>query len=504
MNSLKDIREVFVRILGEPPARRQEALAALPAEIRTEVESLLGAHDSSGDFLRSVDRADPKPGVRIGPYSLTEEIGRGGMGVVFRARRVDGELPRDAAIKFAGGRLYPPEAERRFLAEGRILALVDHPNVVRVLDAGVWQGRRYLVMEFVDGTPLTEYCRRNDLPLAARLKLFQTLCESIQCAHQHLVIHRDLKPGNILVSAEGALKVLDFGIARLLEPDWEQDDATRTALNPLSLSCASPEQVRRERLATTTDIYSLGLVLYELLTGRNPQSDGAPAEIASRIVSEDPPPPSRLAAEIPTDLDAIVAKALAKEPPMRYQSAADLAADVERFLEGRPVIARPPSRWYLLSRFCGRNRLATGLAAALMLAVFIGLGGSIWFAQRAAQQKQLAERRFDQARRLILIIIHDIQPKLGSINGTIAVRKELIEKSVAYLDAVAKDASGSPPLMRDLVGAYMELASVSASPDGSNVGDIKTAAAMLKSAESIVNRLLAEQPQDVETLVHCL
>lgn len=223
MHSLKDIREAFVRILGGPPEHRQEFLGALPADVRAEVESLLGAHNSSGDFLGSVDRADPKPGVRNGPYSLIEEIGRGGMGVVFRARRADGELPRDAAIKFAGGRLYPPEAERRFVAEGRILALVDHPNVVRVLDAGVWQGRRYLVMEFVDGTPLTEYCRQNALPLAARLKLFQTLCESIQCAHQHLIIHRDLRPGNILVSAEGGLKVLDFGSARLLDADCSQD-----------------------------------------------------------------------------------------------------------------------------------------------------------------------------------------------------------------------------------------------------------------------------------------
>jgi len=279
LNSLKDIREAFVRILGEPPEHRQEALAALPAGVRAEVESLLGAHALSGDFLRSVDRADPKPGVRIGPYSLTEEIGRGGMGVVFRARRAEGEIPRDATIKFAGGRLYPPEAERRFVAEGRILALVDHPKVVRVLDAGVWQGRRHLVMEFVDGTPLTEYCRQNALPLGARLKLFQTLCESIQCAHQHLIIHRDPKPRNILVSAEGVLKVLDFGIARLLDSDWKQDDSTRTALKPLSLSCASPEQVRLERLATTTDMYSLGLLLYGLLTGHNPQSDGTPPRL---------------------------------------------------------------------------------------------------------------------------------------------------------------------------------------------------------------------------------
>ncbi len=425
------------------------------------------------------------------------------MGIVYRARRDDGEFQREVAIKLVGGRLFGPEAERRFIAERRIMALLDHPNIVHMIDGGVWNGQRYLVMELVAGKPVTEFCLEHALPVADRLRLFQKICSAIQYAHQHLIIHRDLKPRNILVTSEGEVKVLDFGIARLLEDGAPQDAAT-TALHPMTLSCASPEQVRERPLTLASDIYALGLLLYELLTGTNPQSQGARAEIIQRIISADPPAPSKLMPGISGDLDAIVLKALAKEPARRYASAEEIAADIGRFLESLPVLARAPSRWYVASRFIRRNRALTAIAAALLLSVLGGLGAFSWKARQAEQRGDVAQRRFDEARRLIYTVIHDVQPKLADLQGSVSLRKSMIEATLVYLERLGKDASDNPALTRELIDSYVQLAAVTGEGGASNTGDQQSAAKILSQAEVLADRLFrgsATDPGAIRTLL---
>lgn len=498
LTKLTLIREAFSRALDAAPGQREALLAETPAEVRAEVLLLLEAHESAGSFLTPSSDAPLHDGERIGPYVLLENIGSGGMGSVYKARRDDGEFHREVAIKLVGGRLFAPEAERRFIEERRILALLDHPHIVRMIDGGVWQGRRYLVMELVSGEPVTEYCAR--IPLREKLRLFQSICAAIHYAHQHLIIHRDLKPRNILVTAEGQAKVLDFGIARMMD---QGEDPSATALNPMTLACASPEQVQGQRLTLATDIYSLGLILYELLTGTNPQSSGPRLELEQRIVAEEPRTPGSLTPGLPRDLDAIVMKALAKEPQRRYASAGEMAADVERFLDGRPVEARPPSRLYHAARFCGRNKALTAAFAALALAILAGAGASLWQARRAEHQREIAQRRFDEARRLTYTVIHEIQPQLAGINGTLTMREVLIEKTLSYLEALAKDAADSPALLRELIDGYVELAGVAASVGQANLGDVGKATQILAKGQALadtLNRVEPSTPDSVRTL----
>jgi len=500
MVPLKEIREAFNHILELPQDGREAGLAELPPSMRAEVAALLAAHQATGHFLDTAEDSDSHVGERLGPYLLTARIGQGGMGIVYRARRDDGEFQREVAIKLVGGRLFAPEAERRFIAERRILAMLDHPNIVRMIDGGVWNGQRYLVMELISGRPITEHCA--GLPIAARLRVFQAVCAAIQYAHQHLVIHRDLKASNILVTPEGEVKVLDFGIATLL--DERATDAGVTALHPVTLVCASPEQVLEERLTSAADIYALGLLLYDLLSGVNPQAAGTRAEIVQRILSEDPPPPSKWAHSVSRDLDAIALKALAKEPARRYASAQEMSADIDRFLHNRPVLARAPSRRYIAARFCARNKAATVIAAALLLAVLTGLAAFSWQARRAEQQRAIAQRRFDEARRLIHTVIHDIQPKLAALNGSVALRQSLIEETLVYLEALGKDAADNPALTRELIDSYVELASVAGDPGVSSTGNEKRAAEILAKAKKLADTLYANARHDDESTLSLL
>jgi eukaryotic-like serine/threonine-protein kinase len=501
---LPEIRKTFEIAFDLPPAGREAFLAGQPEELRAEVVSLLAAHESAGRFLTGPAEPASSSGEHIGPYVLLDLIGEGGMGLVYRARREDGEFEREAAIKLVGGRLFAPEAERRFIAERRILAMLDHPNIVRMIDGGVWNGQRYLVMEYVRGRPVTEYCAARALDVSQRLGLFQTICDAVQYAHQGLILHRDLKPANILVTEEGQVKLLDFGIARLLE-DSATPGAATTVLHPMTLVCASPEQVREERLTLASDIYALGLILYELLTGRNPQSTGTRAEIMQRIAAVDPVPPGKLVPGIPADLDAIVMKAVAKEPARRYASAKELSADVGRYLESRPVLARAPSRLYSAARFCRRNRGLTAVVAALLLAILGGLAAVTWEARRVERQRALAQRRFDEARQMIYAVIHEIQPQLASLNGSVRIRQDLIEKTLVYLEALGRDAADNPALIRELIESYLELAAVTGDAGVANTGNPGRAAEILAKAGKLaetLNRVSPSDPESILTEVH--
>ena len=482
------IREAFGRALEVPSGERQSLLAELPAEVRSEVLSLLTAHQSAGAFLNTPEDGWLRIGERIGPYRIVEKIGHGGMGVVYRARRDDGEFHREVAIKLVGGRLFAPEAERRFIAERRILASLDHPNVVRMIDGGLSEGQRYLVMEWIAGEPITEYCFQNALPIPERLRLFQAVCEAIHYAHQHLIIHRDLKPNNILVTLERQVKVLDFGIARLLE-DGAAEDALTTALHPMTLSCASPEQVRQDRLTLATDIYSLGLLLCELLSGKNPQSTGTRAEIVQRIATTDPVPPSKLAPGISPDLDAIVLKSLAKDPARRYASAEEMSADIGRFLESRPVLARRPSRLYHAARFCARNKALTAIAAALVLAVIAGAASTL-------AQERRAERRFNELRSLAHSFLYEVYDSITPLAGSVSARRLVVSRAQQYLDGLAREAASDSSLERELAEAYLRLGAVQGRPYTPNLGDSAGALENYRKAQILLARESARHPSD--------
>ena len=486
---------------GEERVRFLDAACGADAVMRRQIEVLLEHDEEPGTFLNTSPEMDPfQTSSLIGPYRLLEIVGEGGMGVVYRARRDSSEFQQEVAIKVVGGRLFAPEAERRFITERRILASLDHPSIARMIDGGVYEGRRYLVMEFVAGEPVTRYCDSRGLSLDERLKLFQAICSAVHYAHQHLIIHRDLKPENILVTAEGRVKVLDFGIARLIDASDAEQPATTTFLHPMSLSCASPEQLLGERLTLATDIYSLGILFYELITGIHPNAGKTGSEIWRGILEEKPAAPSKLVRGISADLDAIAFKALAKNPADRYASADEMSADIGRFLDHRPVLARAPSRLYYAACFCARNRALSATVLALLVAILAGFAMSAWQARRAEQQRAIAQRRFDEARRLIRTVVHDIQPKLARIDGTVSLRASLIEQTLAYLEAMSKDARDNPALLRELIESYLELAAVTGDAGVPSTGNSQRVVEILRNGEVLVDTLLRAEPFNAASL----
>jgi serine/threonine-protein kinase len=429
-----EIEEAFENALDLGPDQRAAWLSdrcAHDAALRAEVEALLAAHEAPPGILErrfpvapSALVEEPLHDRRIGPYRVVRELGRGGMGVVYLAERVDGEFRREVAIKLLRNSPDAEELHRRFIAERQILASMSHPNIAQLLDGGTTDGELpYLVMEYVDGLPITLYCDRHRLEIAARLRLFVDVCRAVSSAHQNLVIHRDIKPGNILVTATGQAKLLDFGIAKLLNTTIGGLSLphTRTALRVMTPDYASPEQVRGESLTTASDVYALGIVLYELLAGRRPYHirTGAAGELHELVCEREPdrpstwakrPPPSddpdapgpstiaaardtnpdRLQRELAGDLDAIVMMALRKEPRRRYGSADLLAEDIERYLSGLPVLARHPSRAYYVGKFLRRHRTAASLGALAVLSLVVSTAVAV-------KQTATARRERDRA-----------------------------------------------------------------------------------------------------------
>ncbi len=380
--------------------------------LRHEVESLLAAYQPNDEFtnalafdhgVRLLERAQAQGEWRIGPYRVLREIGRGGMGSVFLAARADDAFQKLVAIKIIRRGLDTDDIIQRFRSERQILATLDHPNITRLLDGGTTEdGRPFFVMELIEGEPIDQYCDRLSLTIADRLKLFQNVCAAVQYAHQNLVIHRDIKPGNVFVTKEGVPRLLDFGIAKLVAPG-SVSSRTMTMLRPLTPEYASPEQLRGGPITTATDVYSLGVLLYVLLTGRRPYPAAldSPVEIERAINEQQPDRPSSVAPEkargqLEGDLDNIVLMALRKEPQRRYASVEQFSEDIRRYLEDLPVIARPDTPAYRASKFVRRNK---GLVAAVAI-VFLTLAGGIvttlWQARVARRQRDIA--RVEQAK----------------------------------------------------------------------------------------------------------
>ena len=482
----QDVEAVLAAVLGLPATERCARITQLCGdrqELRAEVDSLISAHERAGSFLdvnTQIDRDGPTlslEGKQFGPYRLLGILGVGGMGTVYLAERSDGRFEKHVAIKLVPAALHSPELLRRFAHEQQILAALEHPNIGRLFDAGVSsEGVPYFVMEHVQGIPVNQYCDTHRLSITGRLRLFQTLCSAVQYAHQHLVVHRDLKPANILVTSDGVPKLLDFGIAKIVDP-WSAADreATRSLMNPMTPNYASPEQVRGETVTTATDIYSLGIVLYELLTGQPPyQVTGRPLDEVIRVIcGTEPERPSTLtrrfsrekaqrlhpARELSSDIDAIVAKAMRKEPQQRYASAEELSSDIERSLEGLPVSAHRGTFRYRTGKFMRRHRF--GVAAALAVLALL-LTFAITMAvqtRRIATERDRANRQAETSKRVseFMTNMFKVSDPSEARGNTITAREILDQASKNIDTGLAKEPEVQAEMMDVMGNVYRNL-----------------------------------------------
>ncbi len=413
----RQVKDIFEASLEREPSARAQFIAEHCGgddAIRQAAVQMLRDFDESGDFLEEpalvelgLDGVQFDPGYeqgrRIGPYRIVSEIGQGGMGAVYLAERADDAYEKRVAIKMVWPGGIRSEINRRFNIERRVLAALEHPNIARLLDGGVTEdGWSYVVMEYVDGVPITEYCDRQKLSIAERLKLFQSVCEAVQYAHQNLIVHRDLKPSNILVTHAGEVKLLDFGIAKILDPTDDAAGQSPTLLNFLTPEYASPEHIAGQRITTASDVYSLGVLLYELLTGARPfnPTSRSPQELIRLIETHEPARPSQVSAQLDAatrkqlrgDLDNIILKALQKEPLRRYQSARQFSEDIARHLNGEPVIAREATLFYRTGKYLKRRK-ASFLILILAVATLLGITSREIHQRRRAEEQSRIQRR---------------------------------------------------------------------------------------------------------------
>jgi eukaryotic-like serine/threonine-protein kinase len=508
------VRDVLYAAAAVDPSERDSFLRETcgdDSELRQEVERLLAALEKSGSFLEPETPAAPKfTGTRIGPYLILEQAGQGGMGTVYRAVR-DDDYHQQVAVKLVKRELETEPLLARFRQERQALALLNHPNIARLLDGGTTaEARPYLVMEWVQGSTITDYCHAHRLRLRQRLGLFLSVCDAVAHAHRNLVVHRDLKPSNILITPEGVAKLLDFGIAKILSPDAGGEALTLTlaGMRPLTPDYASPEQVRGEAVTVATDIYSLGAVLFELLTGARPhrfETRTAP-EIERVVCSEDVLRASEAtreedgvpARELRGDLDNILSKALEKDAARRYSHVGEFAADVRRYLEGRPVLARTGTLWYRASKFSRRHKAVVGTVGAVALALTLGLGAALWQAREAQRQRAVAERRFDLARRVANSLLYEVNDQIQDLAGSSKARELLLRRSLEYLDALSKEAASSAGLQRDLANAYARAAALQGIGGVSNLGKPEDARESLRKATALLQSALAIEPKSPE------
>ncbi|MFN7931752.1 MAG: protein kinase [Bryobacteraceae bacterium] len=442
----------------------------------------------------------------IGPYRLERILGRGGMGVVYLGKRSDNEFHKHVAIKILQNSVQSEDMLRRFRQERQILASLEHPNIARLIDGGTTEaGEPYFVMEYVSGgLPLDRYCEEQQLSLPQKLRLFMSVCSAVQYAHQRLVVHRDLKPGNILVSPEGVVKLLDFGIAKALFPQFLQGDAalTQTGLHAMTPEYASPEQMRGDAIGVGSDIYTLGVVLYQLLTGRLPfhQTEGGLPEFMRVVCEQEPRKPSTVIApikkELAGDLDNIVLMAMRKEAERRYGSAEQLGDDIRRYLEGMPVSARAATAGYRASKFLKRHTYAA-IAAALFLASLTGgIITTVRQARIAEANAIRAKERFQDLRQIAGKFLFEIEEEISQLPGSTNARKKLVEMAQRYLEVLAQERSDDPALASELASSYCALGAIQRSRHKHSLGDSPGARASYLRALEICNSVLGKTGPD--------
>jgi len=490
------VEELFHDVVDLSPADRVRYFGEhqVDEEIRQEVEALLAFDSVANSFLDlnvriAASRALPQlegKGWRAGPYRLLEVIGRGGMGAVYLAERADGEVTQRLAVKLLPAGAGDPLRER-FLQERQILASLAHPNIARMLDAGhLTSGQPFLAMEYVAGKPIDTFAV--GLRVRQKVALFLKVCTAAAYLHRNLVVHRDLKPSNILVTSDGEPKLLDFGIAKILDV---ATDTTITGMRMLTPDYASPEQVIGGRVTTATDIYSLGAVLYLLLTGRHAHEfeDHSPEAIARTVTSREVTRPSHWAPELKGDLESILLKALRKDPQERYGTVEQFADDLEAFLESRTVRARSGNAWYRARKFVRRCWVPVTAGAFVIASLSAGL-------YMANRQRLVAERRFSQLRQLAHQVIFDLYGTIDKLPGAIDAQTKLVATATQYLAGLNADAIRDKQLALETAESYIQLARIQGVPGWNNLGRYSDAVENLRKAEGLLDPIVAADPHN--------
>jgi serine/threonine protein kinase len=559
----QEIEPLYYAVLKREESQREEFLQQACAgdqHLRREVESLLAHQDRAEIFMDApalrvaakvlvqegaaseagppvealaATRAcnflgDPLIGKRVGPYRLVEVIGNGGMGAVYKAERDDNEFEKQIAVKLLRFGSQHADLPRRFRDERQILARLEHPNIARLLDAGTTDhGLPYFMMEYIEGQPIHRYCDERLLPTRERLKLFRIVCSAVQYAHQNLVIHRDIKPGNILVTDEGVPKLLDFGIAKLIDPVPADSSLLSTVTTGLLMTpeYASPEQVRGEAVSTSTDVYSLGVLLYELLTGQKPYTfkNRLPNEIAKVICESEPLRPSIAVACVeagastsrwqstrstPTkkshrslagDLDNIVLTAIRKDPRRRYGSVEQFSEDIRRYLEGFPVIAHKDTLGYRASKFIERHRSGATVAVLALVMLITGVLAIVREAHIANIQRARAQQRFNDVRKLGNSFMFDLEDEIQGLPGSTHAQEKLLKTALQYLDSMARESKDDPSLQSELAAAYQRVGDIEGRRGTQNLGNTAAALESYRKTLNIREALAAAFPADTHS-----
>jgi eukaryotic-like serine/threonine-protein kinase len=538
-----------------------QSIGAKDDELRRELESLLVGETDDPDFMNTRASSllegpwlesglvpNSMLGRNLGAYRVTAQLGVGGMGEVYLAVRADRQYDQQVAVKIVRPGLGGEFSSIRFRIERQILARLDHPNIAKILDGGTTEdGLPYFVMEFIDGLPITEYCDRNRLSIEERFRLFRAVCSAVHYAHQHLVVHRDIKPSNILVTPEGIPKLLDFGIAKMLSLDSPVENATMTGFWAMTPEYASPEQLRGEPITTATDVYSLGLILYELLTGQPAHrfSSHMPHEMARIVLESEPAKPSgavfrkvrpdnlpekpdsgansgpipstacdvrgfssarKLYRRLAGDADNIVLKALREETSGRYASADQLSEDIRRHLEGRPITASKGTTAYRFRKYVVRHKVGVASGALIFLTLVTGVGVTLR-EERIAQRNELrAERRFNDVRQLANSLLFDIHDAVKDLPGSTPARKLIVQNALEYLDSLSSEAGDDRSLQRELATAYERVGGVQGLFLLSNLGETENALHSFEKALRL-RKTLASSPgsswQDKLAVARC-
>jgi eukaryotic-like serine/threonine-protein kinase len=507
-----DSREMFVRDrCGDDARLREEVLSLLRYDTAEESSHLLDALQASA---ASIVEDDVAPGGMVGPYRIEREIGRGGMAVVYRAVRADGEFRKRVAIKLIKRGMDTRAVVERLRRERRILASLEHPSIARLLDGGTTpDGRPWIAMEYVEGTPVDRYCEEHRLSVEERCRLMTGVCEAVAYAHRKLVIHRDLKPTNILVDRSGNPKLLDFGIAKVLAPEEEGDEtetlATRDTARLLTPEYASPEQIAGGAIGTTTDVYSLAVVLHELLAGARARDKELKVSLAAARAGKSRKWQRRLEG----DLDNILQVALRVEPERRYLSIEQFEKELRLHLAGMPVEAREESLAYRCGKFLRRHRLGTLAAGLVAISLIAGVSATLWQARRADEQRQLAEkrrleaeretagsaaaerraeaehaaaeRRFSEVREMAGKFMFDFHDAIATLPGSTPARKMVVETGIRYYDSLLKEAAGDQGLLEEIARGYDRLGDVQGNPYHPNLGDVAGAAESYQKALAV-------------------
>ncbi|MEP6900522.1 MAG: serine/threonine-protein kinase [Actinomycetota bacterium] len=555
MNSTEwqKIKDIFGTTLDLPASERAGFLETCADDLRREVEKLLKANDEANDFivepafievgLKEADETDFYVGKQIDNYRILKEIGHGGMGTVYLASRVDKTFDKKVAIKLIKRGMDTSAVLKRFVMERKILAQLENPNIANLLDGGsTADGLPYLVMEYIEGLPITKFCDARKFSIEERLELFRKVCAAVSYAHQNLIVHRDIKPSNILVMEDSNVKLLDFGIAKLLHPDWSVDakEATATMFRVMTPEYASPEQIRGLPITTASDVYSLGVVLYELLSGERPfkLESRLPEEVAQIILTEEPVRPSAISnfnfqisnsstksetnpnneqqttndeqtsnpkSKIPNprslrgDLDNIILKSLRKEPERRYQSVQEFSEDIRRHLVGLPVTATADTTFYRIGKFIKRHRTGVFAGVLMLFTILSATAITTWQAIVAKREQAKTQHRFNQVRKLANTVLFDYHERIKEMPGATEVREKMVTDSLEYLDNLSAESSEDTDLQRELALAYRKVGDIEGDiAFGTSLGKTEAALASYRKALAIQEKIVAANPLNID------